>query len=206
MNSLNEDERTKTLALSIASNKNLKCKHCKTLPFLKLNSGHIRLELLHNQHEVVKLVCGKCEENGRTGNKGTCYYYICLKSYTGSGHSIYDHMNDVEMKNDFDDAVAQDVLDDEEDDVDDRITEHAGADHVEDDHFNDEMDNGFDGMEHGDDEDYGAIEFDPNLFFSLQSGWSKEERNFFIAEHNVLGGGLKYIVWRSLVMTSQQRH
>ena len=50
MNSLNEDERTKTLALSIASNKNLKCKPCKTVPFLKLNSGHIRLELLHNHN------------------------------------------------------------------------------------------------------------------------------------------------------------
>jgi len=66
------------------------------------------------------------------------------------------------------------------------------------------MNNVFDGFEHGDDEDFGAVEFDPVQFFSRSSLWSKEERNFFIAEHNFPGGGLKYIVWRSLFMTRSQ--
>ena len=67
----------KTQAISIASNKNLMCRHCR-LPFLSLKSEYIRFELIHNQNELAKLVCGTCEENGRLGNRRTCYY-ICLK-------------------------------------------------------------------------------------------------------------------------------
>ena len=231
MNSLNEKDRwmrLKTQAISIASNKNLMCRHCR-LPFLSLKSEYIRFELIHNQNELAKLVCGTCEENGRLGNRRTCYY-ICLKcsrynqkkhklnhsdncnTTTESinepaepDHSVNTHFTDEEMNDGSDELVtAQDDLDVGEEGFNDQINEHAGFDHIEDDHLHDEMNNVFDGFEHGDDEDFGAVEFDPVQFFSRSSLWSKEERNFFIAEHNFPGGGLKYIVWRSLFMTRSQ--
>ena len=66
-------------------------------------------------------------------------------------------------------VTAQDDLDVEEEGFDDQINEHAGSDHVEDDHLHDEMNNVFDGFEHGDDEDFGAVEFNPVQFFSRSS-------------------------------------
>eukprot|EP00956_Cyclotella_meneghiniana_P012776 scaffold18171_cov42-Cyclotella_meneghiniana.AAC.7 len=108
-------------------------------------------------------------------------------------HSVNKHFTDKEMNDGSDELVtAQDDPDVEEEGFDDQITEHAGSNHVEDDHLHDEMNSVFDGIEHGDDKDIGAVEFDPVQFFLLESLWSKEERNFFIAEHNFPGGGLKY--------------